>query len=868
MKHACGILPVAFSAEVHKLGVLDVYYVYTSSGPPGRSGAYNLTQTHGSCDFAPQFFASHLPSIQAKAASMEIPHERFQYLLQTNVLPCDAERAACIEELVACQKGLNAVNVSGDEATTLEDLQCRLDELRLVLSPLRKINQDILYTIFLWYVRMDHESIDAFDIRPAPWDLSLVCQSWRELALSISKLWGYLQIGAPTWRNNEKMANQMVRAKRGPFHLKIAPDTAYRPQELIPYISPEVLDYTEDIVVRGASLEELQARGSSDQEIIVLQQLNELVVVSALCDNDRRRLRTARLSLIASHLLFYQDQESAEHLEILDVSRGFRVLDRFTAPNLHYLYISDVPSASLVTSPALMLLNFIHRSNPIILSLSLVSVALTEADVSSILSMLYELGELTLYDLGWCPCKLLTHHPQTGSWNPFLTKITIPLCSGAVAMVDSRSHDDYNEKLNFPVKRLQRVEFKAPYPDDPGMRNMVSSIPENRFRHLLQSNDAPSDSERVVCLEKLSMYQNNLVVVKEVLDSLGGSAHPTRGPMQEIQRRIDGLQKIVSPFRRINQDILHDVFLYYVEADHSAKAGVISLCPFPNSGVTSNWDGPFHLKLAPESTWPFPEFFSVVEPLLYNTEDIAISSASAEELDTFSLEELSAARRSSKETTIALIECQGRCSKARFSLIPGPFVSVLGDGEEGEFWDECLTDIEITRSCYILHKFTAWAMRSLKVTDMPCSTEDRDGLAAHILISFATRSSSHLTSLTIARVPLTDLDAIVLIAGCPNLTQLTLHDLERCDYKFLTDLEHHPEIDPLAYIPFLQDVTVPLCTHTVGFVNTRSHDYGPHDFVKKLRRVHLKGPFPAGVSLLMDKMSGAVERGVQICCDL
>lgn len=199
--------------------------------------------------------------------------------------------------------------------------------------------------------------------------------------------------------------------------------------------------------------------------VIVLQQLNELIVVSALCKNDRQRLRTARLSLIASHLIFYQDQESAEHLDILDISRGFRVLDRFTAPNSHYLFISDVPSASLVTSPALMLLNFIYRSQPITLSLSIVSVALTEADFCSLLSMLYELDDLRLYDLGWCPCKLLTHRPQTGSWNPFLTKLIIPLCPDAVDMVNSRSHDDYNKKLKFPVKRLRCVDFKAPYPD-------------------------------------------------------------------------------------------------------------------------------------------------------------------------------------------------------------------------------------------------------------------------------------------------------------------------------------------------------------------------------------------------------------------
>ncbi len=42
MKHACGILPVAFSAQVYKLGMTEVYYlvlrlyIFWASWPIGR----------------------------------------------------------------------------------------------------------------------------------------------------------------------------------------------------------------------------------------------------------------------------------------------------------------------------------------------------------------------------------------------------------------------------------------------------------------------------------------------------------------------------------------------------------------------------------------------------------------------------------------------------------------------------------------------------------------------------------------------------------------------------------------------------------------------------------------------------------------
>lgn len=405
-------------------------------------------------------------------------------------------------------------------------------------------------------------------------------------------------------------------------------------------------------------------------------------------------------------------------------------------------------------------------------------------------------------------------------------------------------------------------------------------------------------------MKKLSMYQHALVIVKEAVDSFGSSAHSSEGPMHEIQRRIDDLQKIVSPFRRINQDILHDVFLYYVEADHeSHDAFNIRPAPWILSVVCKSWrdlalsvaqlwgyiqvgapewwfnertktqvsrakGGPFHLKLAPETALYSMELSLLVEPMLRSTKHIVISSASPAEVECFDSQLQSIIPILSKNLAIALVKSQGLCSKARFSLTaPSPLISVLDDGEAGELRDEYLRDIELTRSCYILYRFTASRLRTLKITDVPRDVEDEDGLTAHILINFAVRSSLYLTTLTLVRVSFTDHEVTGLISACPDLTHLTLHDLDRCKYTFLTELEHHPKVDPLAYAPFLQDVTVPLCTHTVGFVNTRSHDYGPHDFVKKLRRVHLKGPFPAGVSLLMDKMSGAVERGVQIYCD-
>lgn len=149
-----------------------------------------------------------------------IPHERLDDLLRSNDPPSDSERVAISKELSLCHSRLTQIDSSRDE------LQRLSDGLRIVASPIRRVNRDILHHIFLWYIRRGPETFASFIHRPAPWTIAVVCRSWREVAVSTSTLWSFIQLPmtAPQWQFDERTNVQMARAKVGPLHFKIAPD--------------------------------------------------------------------------------------------------------------------------------------------------------------------------------------------------------------------------------------------------------------------------------------------------------------------------------------------------------------------------------------------------------------------------------------------------------------------------------------------------------------------------------------------------------------------------------------------------------------------------------------------------------------------
>ncbi|KAF9491452.1 hypothetical protein BDN71DRAFT_1310308 [Pleurotus eryngii] len=131
---------------------------------------------------------------------------------------------------------------------------------------------------------------------------------------------------------------------------------------------------------------------------------------------------------------------------------------------------------------------------------------------------------------------------------------------------------------------------------------------------------------------------------------------------------------------------------------------------------------------------------------------------------------------------------------------------------------------------------------------------------------------SELTSLTIIGVTLSDEDVVSVISHIPRVQQLTVYNLPLQGptprpYQFISNLTYRPSRpEHKCLAPLLKDVTIPLTTDTVDFVNSRSHEYDCEsaDFIEKLRRVDLKAPYPQGASDLLDKMLDSVERGVKI----
>ncbi|KAF4567181.1 hypothetical protein EYR40_006173 [Pleurotus pulmonarius] len=152
-----------------------------------------------------------------------IPHERLNDLLRSNNPPSDSERVAIFKDLSFCHSRLKELDSVHDE---LEELQRLSESLRIIASPIRRVHRDILHHIFLWYIRRGPESFVSFIERPAPWTIAVVCRSWREVAVSTSTLWSFIQLPmtAPQWKFDERTNVQMARAKAGPLHFKMAPD--------------------------------------------------------------------------------------------------------------------------------------------------------------------------------------------------------------------------------------------------------------------------------------------------------------------------------------------------------------------------------------------------------------------------------------------------------------------------------------------------------------------------------------------------------------------------------------------------------------------------------------------------------------------
>lgn len=82
----------------------------------------------------------------------------------------------------------------------LEDERGVLDkcigEHKSALSPARRLPSELVSEILLFSV-FSSQTLDTFDMNNGPWPLGQICSRWRKIALSLTKLWSWVDIEQP-----------------------------------------------------------------------------------------------------------------------------------------------------------------------------------------------------------------------------------------------------------------------------------------------------------------------------------------------------------------------------------------------------------------------------------------------------------------------------------------------------------------------------------------------------------------------------------------------------------------------------------------------------------------------------------------------
>ncbi|KAF7299745.1 hypothetical protein HMN09_00980400 [Mycena chlorophos] len=129
----------------------------------------------------------------------------FAAKLGSNYVPCDEELEqlrAYIREplcrLAALEDRMAALRAQLDLLTSQRDaLKATIDEHKALLSPMRRVPEDILREVFEYCLAA--EPVVLIDARRAPMLLTHVCAHWRHLAHAMPSLWGAVHIPGSTF---------------------------------------------------------------------------------------------------------------------------------------------------------------------------------------------------------------------------------------------------------------------------------------------------------------------------------------------------------------------------------------------------------------------------------------------------------------------------------------------------------------------------------------------------------------------------------------------------------------------------------------------------------------------------------------------
>ncbi|KAF7348253.1 hypothetical protein MSAN_01778900 [Mycena sanguinolenta] len=136
---------------------------------------------------------------------MSLADSPFVDQLHTNYVPSDAEvleiRSLLVEptdELVRIDTQIEAMEIAlGQLKEQRALLREPIDAHRALISPMRRVPQDILLEIFFSCLPTEHNAL--MDPAEAPLVLGRICRYWREVVYSAPMLWSSVHIPSPSY---------------------------------------------------------------------------------------------------------------------------------------------------------------------------------------------------------------------------------------------------------------------------------------------------------------------------------------------------------------------------------------------------------------------------------------------------------------------------------------------------------------------------------------------------------------------------------------------------------------------------------------------------------------------------------------------
>ncbi|KAK0436215.1 hypothetical protein EV421DRAFT_2061245, partial [Armillaria borealis] len=142
--------------------------------------------------------------------SIELAGSRLFELLNSNDPPLRTEHhqlesfigeghgfLATLQEWVS--QARTVLNELLEEEKRVQDM---IESCQTIVSPIRRIPEDIVREIFLACWETDEERKDSLNGKFAPLVLSKVCREWRSIALSTSRLWSTISLDFDLYRND------------------------------------------------------------------------------------------------------------------------------------------------------------------------------------------------------------------------------------------------------------------------------------------------------------------------------------------------------------------------------------------------------------------------------------------------------------------------------------------------------------------------------------------------------------------------------------------------------------------------------------------------------------------------------------------